>query len=207
MGLDWMLDKVKPRPGSERRFEEITQMLREMRDDARSPDLERERDEISISVFEAIGAPRTGEDPRADEWFRENVYTPAHEDALKGERDAAFQEFWSRSFEECLEDNKGKYVVELAEKTGGIASVSGMVMVSNLDFRGKVLRFVDGLDSDLVDESYQDHTAEECVDYARRLEDQLPNVPDGPDGRELLEGAVRWLRFWGELGFGYHAWY
>ena len=207
MGLDWMLDKVKPRPGSEARFDEISKLLQEMRDDARSPELEEERERISVSCLEAIGAPRTGEDPRADAWFRENVYEPAHEDALKGERDAKFQEFWGRTFEECLEDNKGKHVAELAEKTGGIAAVSGMMMVSTLDFRGKVLRFIKGLDEDLVNESYQDHTAEECVGYARRLEEQLPNVADGPEGKELLRGAVGWLRFWGELGFGYHAWY
>ena len=207
MGLDWMLDKVKPRPGSERRFEEINKLLSEMEEDARSPALEAERDEITISVFEAIGAPRTGEDPRADEWFREHMYDPAHADALKGEGNPKFCEFWGQSFEECLADNKGKYVVELAEKTGGIAAVSGMVMVSNLDFRGKVLRFIEGLDEVLVDESYEDHTAEECVDYARRLEEQLPRVADGPEGKELLQGAISWLRFWGELGFGYHAWY
>jgi len=141
MGLDWMLDKVKPRPGSERRFEEINKLLSEMEEDARSPALEAEREEITISVFEAIGAPRTGEDPRADEWFREHMYDPAHADALKGEGNPKFCEFWGQSFEECL------------------------------------------------------------------AEEHLPKVEQGPEGSELLSGAVRWLKFWGELGFGYHAWY
>jgi hypothetical protein len=204
MGLDWMLDKVKARPGSEARFDEITKMLEDMKEDARSPELEAEHEAISMSVFEAVGAPRTGEDPRADEWFREHVYEPAHEDALAGKRDAHFQDFWKRSFEECLEGNKGKYVIELAEKTGGVAAVSG-IATSNLDFRGKMLRFCEGLPEDLVDESYEDHTAEECVDYARRLEEQLPHVSE--EHRRTVQDAASWLRFWGELGFGYHAWY
>jgi len=206
MGLDWMLDKIKARPGSERRFEEITRMLREMERDARSPALEREREEISVSCFEAIGAPRTGEDPRADEWFREKCWIPAHADALKGVGAPGFVEFWGRSFEECLADNTGRYVVELAERRGGMGRVTG-IMTSNVDFRGKVLRFVDDLPEDLVEESYRDHTAAECVDYARRLEEQIPNVKEGPEGSELVRAAVDWLRFWGELGFGYHAWY
>ena len=205
MGLDWMVEKIKARPGFEERYATVTRMLKEMDGEAESPELETELEEISITCYEVVGAPQVGHDERANEWFRENCYEPALKDLdrLSPEQ----QKFWSSGFDNCLDAHKGKYVMELAQDQGGVASVSGMVMVTNLDFRGKVLRFIDGLPSELVDESYDDHNAEESLDYARRLEAELPNVPDGPDGKELLQGAVNWLRFWGEKGFGYWAWY
>jgi len=45
------------------------------------------------------------------------------------------------------------------------------------------------------------------VDYARRLTEVLPTIPDGPEGRERLQSAIDWLNFWGSRGFGYFAWY
>ena len=80
-------------------------------------------------------------------------------------------------------------------------------MVESIDFRGKMMRYVTDLDEELVNEAWEDHTAEECVDYATRLEAVLPTIPDGPEGKEPLQGAIKWLSFWGSRGFGYFAWY
>lgn len=210
MGLDWVLNKSKPKPGFEDRYATVTKMLADMReqDEAESPVLEAELKEISISCYEDVGAPQVGIDEEATAWFRKENYEPAHADAKAGKLDhnPKFRDFWLQDFEACLEENKGKYVMELARDKGGEAAVTG-IAVQSVDFRGKVLRFIDGLDDDLVNESYEDHTGEECVDYAKRLEAELPNVPDGPEGKELLQGAIDWLRFWGERGFGYWAWY
>lgn len=209
MGLDWCLERAKPKPGSERRFAELNLLFSKMEDQepgGELAELEEELKSITISCYEAAGAPRVGIDDRATEWFREKNYVPAHADALAGQiPNPKAAEFWKQSFEECLKEVKGQYVMELADQEGGIASVSGMVMVTNIDFRGKVLRFCDGLDEELVNESYQDHTGEECLAYAKRLEEDLPNV--GEEHKELVQGAINWLRFWGERGFGYHAWY
>lgn len=208
MGLDWVLDKAKARPGHEERYKTVTRMLADMRNEgAESPLLEKELKEISISCYEAVGAPRVGIDDNATEWYRKNNYEPAHADAVAGKvRNEEQRAFWLQDFEKCLEEHKGQYVMELAEQKGGEAAVSG-IAVQSVDFRGKIMRFVDGLDSGLVEEAWTDHTAEECVDYARRLEEQLPNVADGPEGKELLQGAIDWLKFWGEKGYGYWAWY
>lgn len=207
MGLDWVLDKSKAKPGFEERYQTVTKMLQDMRvDGAVSKDLEEELEEISISVYEVVGAPQVGHDERANEWFRKNCYEPALEDLKKGRLSADQEAFWARPYDEILEEHKGKYVMELARDQGGEAPVSG-IAVQSVDFRGKVLRFIEGISPELVDESYEDHTAEECLDYASRLEEELPNVPDGREGKELLQAAIKWLRFWGEKGFGYWAWY
>lgn len=208
MGLDWVLHKHKARPGFEERYATVTRMLDQMReqDEAESPQLEEEMKKVSVSPYEVVGAPQVGIDEEATEWFRKNNYEPARADAEAGKGHDEFREFWKQDFETCLEKFKGRYVMELARDKGGEASVTG-IAVSSVDFRGKVLRFIDGLDEGLVNESYEDHTAEECLDYAKRLEEQMPNVPDGPEGKELLQGAIAWLRFWGERGFGYWAWY
>jgi len=84
--------------------------------------------------------------------------------------------------------------------------VTGMVMVTSLDFRGKMMRYVEGLDEDLVNEAWEDHTADECVDYANRLEEAKKDIRGG-DNLRTLESAIKWLRFWGNRGFGYWAWY
>lgn len=210
MGLDWVLTKSKAKPGFEERYATVTRMLDQMRKqgEAESPELEEELKEISISCYEVVGAPRVGIDEVATEWFRKENWEPAHNDARAGklDRNPQYRDFWLQDFEVCLEEHKGKYVMELAREKGGEAAVSG-IAVQSVDFRGKVLRFIDGLDGGLVDESYEDHTAEECLVYAKRLEAEMSNVPDGPEGKELLQGAIDWLRFWGERGFGYWAWY
>ena len=205
MGLDWLVHRRRPVKGSEARFGEVEQLLREIGGgDARSPVLEEEFDRISEDLFDVIGAPEVGKDPEADEWFRKQCYEPAHADAMSGEMRGGPERiaFWKQDFEKCLEKHKGQRVAELAKEQGGIASVTGM-LASNLDFRGKMLSFLKGLDEDLVEESYEDHSAEQCLDYARRLEKQLSNVEDG----EVLESAIAWLCFWGGRGFGYRAWF
>jgi len=188
----------------------VSRMLDQMRkeEEVESPQLEKEFEEISISCYEAVGAPKIGEDDRATAWFKEHNYEPAHADAKAGKldhRDDA-KEFWLQSFEKCLEKHVGQHVMELAEQQGGEAAVSG-IAVQSIDFRGKMMRFVTGLDEELVNEAWEDHTAEECVDYAKRLTEVLPTIPDGPEGKELLQGAIDWLNFWGSRGFGYFAWY
>ena len=211
MGLDWVLDKAKARPGHEERFATVTRMLKQMReeDEAESPELEAEFEKVSISCYEVVGAPKIGEDDRATAFFKEHNYDPAHADAKAGKLDhrEEMRDFWLQPFEECLEKHKGKYVMELAEQQGGEASVTGMVMVTSIDFRGKMMRYVTGLDEELVNEAWEDHTAEECLAYVKKLEEALPTIPDGPEGKELLQGAIDWLKFWGERGFGYWAWY
>jgi len=245
MGLDWVLDKRKPKDGHREEFHKLTGDLRKIdgqEDISREEYREKTKalndriDEISDSPYEAIGCPRIGIDPEATEWFRKEIYLDHLEQvrkemekpaALEGEertwnhRNEEYIANWSRPFEELLEESKGRYVTELAKKREGVAKVSGM-LTSAIDFRGKVIGYSEEIvGDDLSHEAYDDHTADECLDYAERLEFAInewvsehptkaflkTEEEDYPGWIENLRAGVQWLRFWGNLGFGYHAWY
>lgn len=215
MGLDWMLQKTKARPGSESRFAQLTLEMDKISRHAKSQeeyeeltrDLSEELAGISVHAFDVIGAPRLGHDEKADNWFFENVYKPNHEEAISrdGSGLTGWAALWSKPFDAIVEKYKGQYILEAAEEEGGCAAVSGM-LCSAADFRGKMLRFCEGLPSELVDESYEDHTGEQSLEYADRLERAIALVED-EEGRGTVRDAVAWLRFWGSKGFGYNAWY
>lgn len=213
-----MLNKEKARPGSEARFDELTAMMARMREEnlEPGPETQAEYERVSITCFEVVGAPRVGIDAEATEFFRENVYEPARADALRGEGNEKFRDFWLRSFEECLADHRGRYVMELAREKGGIATVQGM-LTRAVDFRGKIVgRSGEIVGEALAEEAYESHTAEECLAYAKKLEEALESwredAEDIGDPKERdgivknLQDAVAWLRFWGERGFGFWAW-
>ena len=248
MGLDWMLQDSKPKEGREKEYKNLKRALLAL-DEDESLDASHKKmlcqkvrgelKKVAVSAFEVIQAPRVGVDEEATNWFRENVYRPRQErlveELLKPppkdpskprweDRNEAFVSYWRRSFEEVLKDERGKYVPNLAKKTEGLATITGM-LCSPLDFRGKVVALSTLVNKDLRHEAYEDHAARYCVDYAERLEDELFDYQHHhPDWAELvgatdygkvkvkeevedLEAAIRWLRFWGSNGFGYSAWY
>ncbi len=117
-----------------------------------------------------------------------------------------------------LKDNYGKYVPSLAKEKGGLAKYTGM-LAGDCDFRGKCVGRSDVLgkvDPGLSGEAYEDHSADECVDYAERIEQAISRYKnkfrdwesdeEAKGDIEALHSAVEWLRFWGERGFGYYAW-
>jgi hypothetical protein len=206
MGLDWILNKTKARPGSESRFAELSVMVERMKEEGADPGptTEAELEAVSMSCFEVLGTPRVGIDEEATEFFRTEVYEPARADAEKGEGNSEFQAYWMRPYEKVLEENRGKWVVELAKEKGGVATVGGM-LTGALDFRGKVVGRSEAIIGDaLASEAYEDHSAEQCLSYAKRLEEALGERQD--EDVKYLRDAISWLRFWGERGFGYWAW-
>lgn len=249
MGLDWMLDAHKAKPGCEAQYRRINDKLHALEDDdgidlqeseVLRRDLEAALNQVAVSPFEVIGAPKVGIEVAATEWFRTHVYLPAQarvaEEKRKPrphdpihpkweDRNEAFLAHWDRPFEALLQEERGKYVVELAKEREGIAAITGM-MCSSLDFRGKAVALAVVLDRELRSEAYDDHDADACLDYAARLEvaitDYKTEHPDwqyrdeeseyggvgsAKDDIADVEAAVRWLRYWGSRGFGYSGWY
>lgn len=185
MGLDWMLDAHKAKPGCKQQYRRIIEKLDALEHDKNIDleqsevlrrDLEGALKQVAVSPFEVIGAPQVGIDSQATEWFRDEVYAPTHRGAVeeaadqktKGRNDG-FIKYWSRPFEAVLKDERGKFVVELAKEREGIAAITGF-LCSSLDFRGKAIALAVVLDDDLKNEAYDDHDADACLDYADRLE-------------------------------------
>ena len=159
-----------------------------------------------MSPYDVIGAPRVGIDADATAWFRREVYVPIQLQ-LPQSKNPQFIAYWRRAFEAVVQDECGKYVVELAKDPEGVASITGM-LTGALDFRGKVVGQAECIDHELKNEAYDDHSSEECLDYADRLEAALVGVGERHrHGRTDITAAVKWLRYWGAKGFGFAAWY
>jgi hypothetical protein len=213
MGLDWLLKKHAAKAGRETEFHRITDKLAALDADAGltdeqrtalRADLENALEQLAITPYEVIGAPRIGIDDKATEWFRKHCYQPAQERQLPGE---GFVAHWCRPFEVVLADEHGKYVVELANDQRGLGAITGM-LTSRLDFRGQAIGSAKCLPEHLKNEAYDEHDAEGSLDYATRLEAALLEVDD-----EHLEEVVdirhgiNWMRYWAERGFGWSPWF
>lgn len=217
MGLDWVLHKNKPKDGHEERFAEIDRLLREQELSAeKEQEAEKELETISVSAYEVIGCPRIGIDEAATVYFKTEIYPSSQELAQQnhGEKDEFFK-YWMRPVEEVLKDETGKWVPHLAANKDGLAKMTGMI-VSPMDFRGKVIGYCDFISSELQEEAYRDHTAEEAEDYGKRIELHVHGEMKKLNSRQkaqfeqerrYIEGAVEWLKFWGSRGFGFYAWY
>lgn len=206
MGLDWMVNKQKPKPGHEAQFQMLCESYEAAQDEKAKEALAEDLEKISISVYEAIGAPRIGYDEAATAWFK-RIYDENHKATFDNLTNKVFWDHWSRPFDAVLEDHKGEYVVELAEDRGGVAKYSGM-FCSSLDFRGKAVAYIENLNQDLYEEAYIDHQdPKDALAYADDLEDELETKMFDESDEEVLESAIAWLRFWGSRGFGFSVWY
>ena len=225
MGLDWLLHGSKPKTGFEKQFHRINDKLNALKSDEKLPDdkkkqlrsdLELALKSVSISPFEVIGAPRVGIDEDATEWFKREVFAPIQLRLAKGKNAPRFVHYWGRPFDEVVQDERGKFVVQLAKDQDGVAAISG-ILCSSLDFRGKAVALSEVITEALKSEAYDDHSGDECIDYADRLEAELvdfkvrhsdwANRARIKEDAEDIEAAVKWLRYWGSRGFGYTAWY
>lgn len=212
MGLDWVLEKTRPRMGMEREFAEVSARIGQMKKDGADPGpgILRELEGVTQSAFELVEAPRVGIDEAATEFFRQEVYEPARREALSAGRPGI--DPWLRPYEEILEEHRGRYVVALAEVEEGLPAVAGAA--TGIDFRGDLVGRSILLPDELRQEAYRDHGPAECLDYAEAIEDHVERHKHLRDRASRLvteqEGhlaaAVRWLRFWGSQGFGFVAW-
>jgi hypothetical protein len=187
MGLDWCL-RLKPKNGYEAELQQILKRLNEEITDEEYDQLIKRRDEISIIPCQAVNAPklkdRDGWKQQMTEEFNEN-----HKQAS------------AKKLEEYLQEQAEKYDCAHCPAQ---ALVTGM-LVRGCEFRGKVIAFIDGLPSELKQRAYKDMNANEMLHYASQLEAYLDNVSE--EDREYLQGAIDFLKRWGNLDFSISAWY
>jgi hypothetical protein len=229
MGLDW-LPGNKPKPGYEAEFRQIVQTLAwdkipgqdrvsvstgrwsRLREivfgryprRAESEAARQRHDEISISAFETLNAPRVGFDRIADDWAK-----ATHADR----RIAKPLDVW-------LGEMRGYYVVSLVSPCDGIPFYSNGIIASYVErfsFRAQFLKSCTAvIGENLLRSSYEVKFASDLLTFgadliasadafAKANNLKIPSTP--PDDPESLEGrlhivaaAGRWCLYWGERG-------
>lgn len=217
-----MLPLGKPKPGFERRFAEIFEMLSEDRfpkpslfDRLRGKKLPT-RDELleewfanQIESYETIKAPRVGRDKEADDWIRRKYDELDEKPPL----------------DEFLKSHEGYYVIELAKELDGVPVYISLMQDENV-FRGQFLQDCENIiEYELLYEAWNTKTAVETLDYGNRLMDAADNLAKQhnleylkaqrtpPDTDEdsiesklhILFSLAKWLIFYGKNGHGYEA--
>ena len=65
----------------------------------------------------------------------------------------------------------------------------------------------------LKEEAYSNHNAEQCIEYAYKLEVFVESInkkdldDDELEDYDYINKGIKWLKFWGNNGHGYGAWY
>lgn len=221
MGLD-MRPMGKPKPGFEKRFLEIFEMVTENK--IRKPTiLEKLRgikyptkEELleewfanQIPSYETIKAPKVGRDKEADLWAREKYEELEEKPPLN----------------EFLKDYEGYYVIELAKEEDGVPCYMSPIQDRNV-FRGQFLEdCIDLIGNELVEEAWETKLADETLDYGNRLmsiaeriakENNVEYLKEQMNPPETDESSIewklhivfslaKWLIFYGKNGHGYEA--
>jgi hypothetical protein len=145
-----------------------------------------------MEPLEIVGAPVLGRDAAAD------AYISDHWEEYKDGGYATPADF--------VAAHAGQAVVELAREPGGVPAVPGSA--GPLDFGAEALRELGGvLSADLIERCEHNHTPIGMLALAVALADAAKTVAQIGTHRAILDGAVRWLRFWAKRGFYLHAWY
>jgi hypothetical protein len=161
-------------------------------------------DEIGISAFETLNAPRVGFDPIADDWAK-NTH------AARG---------IAKPLEVWFEEMRGCYVVGLVPASDGIPLYSNGAIanyVESFSFRAQFLKSCTAIiGQNLLEASYEVKFAPElsrfgadllasAERYAKVNNLEIPATP--PEDSDSLQGqlhivaaAARWCQFWGERG-------
>jgi hypothetical protein len=221
MGLD-MRPMGRPKPGFEKRFVEIFEMLEkdyfpqpsffEKLKGKKYPTKEELLEEWfdnQIQAYETIKAPKVGRDKEADEWIR-NIYNGLEQ---------------KPPLEDFLNHHEDYYVIDLAKEQDGVPVYAAFGQDENV-FRGQFLKDCkDIIGEDLVDEAWNSKLAADALDYGNRLmtiaqkiakENKLEYLQEQripPDTDEdaiesklhIVFSLARWLIFYGKNGHGYEA--
>ena len=211
MGLDWN-PGPKARPSSEDEFRRLWCRLQSKWCWNRSAKLKR-FEEITITAFETLDAPRVGSDQQANEWARK---------AFTARADKSVSE------EDFIEQIKDFYVLDLVPPCDGLPPYTNGYAggyVERYAFRGQFL--IDCheiIGRDLLEQAYHSKLPDDTARYADALLgraaafatensiDASNSFPaDDPDSIEyrldVVLSAGRWCRFWSERGHWLEAYW
>lgn len=230
MGLDWNpIGRAKP--GFEAEFSKLERELDGLADPSRAPPrpsllksllsaftgrhLEDRKSaivgrmaEISTPVYETLGAPRVGTDPKADAWMIARV----REDDP------------TASAQAILDEHRGYRVLDLLPDNAGfpVYATGGYEGTDRYTFRAQFLqRQKPRLGKDLIEAGYEPMTAAglgrhgerllaKATDWAAEIgrpelltqRDPPENATPDEDGCHITASAAQWCLFWSRHGCG-----
>ena len=210
MGLDWNPAK-KPRAGHEEEFLELWKIHTSLPTGEERAESEMRFQEISVSAFETLGAPRVGFEKKATQWARE-IYKQQNTDLAVDE--------WVKSL-------NGFYVLDLLPECDGIPRYSNGEpggYVERFSFRAQFLRDCEHIiGSSLLDAGYEsklpgatishgDALLEAAKEFAEQHRVDLTNLDiEDVDSLEsqldMVLCAGRWCQFWGTRDHGLEAYW
>ena len=194
MGLDWK-PLNKPKKGMENEFKNLFEILDGRKKTKLSffdkilgkksyneTEVQNRFFEISTTPYETLNAPRVGFDTKATEWAKQN-----------------FENRTDKALHDEAHVFRGKFLDD-CEKIMG---------------------------PELYNEAYSSKLAEEAIDYGNRILslantyakennlEHLRNVRNPPDADEfspeslvhILYSSAKWVKWWGERGHGYEAYF
>ena len=211
MGLDWN-PGPKPQPGSEDEFRRLWRRLQSKWCWNRPAKLNRFQ-ELTITAFRTLKAPRVGVDQQANEWAHQAFMTRADK---------------SVSEEGFIQGMQGFYVLDLVPPCDGLPRYSNGdagSYVERFSFRGQFLTdCVEIVGDDLLDQVYksmlpddtalygeallkcaQAFAAENRIDATRLLQAEDPDSVEFH--LDVVFSAGRWCRFWSERGHWLEAYW
>ena len=203
MGLDWNPGS-KAKPGHEQEFQELWRKLHAKSCFWRSRKVKRFQ-EITVTAFETLSAPRVGFDAAATEWAQKKF--PSRKDK-------------SLTEQQFIEQMKGFHVLDLVPPCDGIPRYSNESLgyVDRHSFRADYLRDCEEIiGKELLDSAYESKQPEETVSYGGKLIKKATDFAsahgidtaktlqsDDPDSVEFRVNVVlaagRWCQFWGQRG-------
>lgn len=209
MGLDWCVQPRENDDGTTTSPAETAGAMKLDRDNPESVKVFREvYDSHCKNALAQVGKP---DDELED--LIDKLQTLSDLQVFPIDGGSAYQKHWLRRFEDVLKDTlaegerEGRPVFLLdtiPEDCPARAKASG-IAVSPMDFRGKIIGYMEGLPDDLKRQAYEEMEPTQAIAFAKKLMEHRVYVSD--EDKPWLDAAVTWLLFWGERGHGIHAWY
>jgi hypothetical protein len=204
MGLDWVI-LDKPKEGYENAYNELKNQIKQLHesndiDEEHIDNLNDQLKSISISKYETLKCPKVKSSNKSKQYFIDNIYN-----GIK-------HRYNNLTVDEVINIYANEYIVELSPYISGISNTASL-LCSSCDFRGKGISYSNLIGQELSEEAYLDHTPDEMINYANKLQDKLKEYNKNELNEEQLEDylfvkrGIKWLKFWGKKGHGYYAWY
>lgn len=192
MGLEWILqDKIKE--GYLPEYKELIVKLNLVKDNIEILKIKTRLKELVITPQEVAECKRVGIDVEATEYLRNELLKSLDPK--------------ENSLEKIILKNHGKYIDCLVPlyKKDAIADYYPLDK-GCLNFKGSLIGNNYNIPYVIRNDAFQDHTPIEMLKYAEKLKTVISeNEELDYHNMEVIKSAIKWLKFWGNNGFGFIA--